>query len=388
MGRMPDETVIYLDSNATTPVLPEVVEAMLPYLAGQYANPSSIHQFGQSVRHAVEVARAQVAALLNAQPREIIFTSGGTESINLAIRGLLAMSPTRRRFVTTTVEHSAVMRVAEHLAQTGYDVQYVGVDSDGRLDEADWAEKLTDDTALASILHANNETGVLWDVERLAAVAHQRGIPVHVDAVQSVGKLAVNVSNWPVHLVSMAAHKFHGPKGVGALYVRRKTHLAPQILGGSQERELRGGTENVPGIIGMGVAAEIARNDAAVVSQQVRKLRDSFENGILAAIPSARVTAAAAERVYNTSNIMFEGAESEAILILLSEAGICASAGAACSSGSLEPSHVLKAMHLDERWAHGAIRFSFSRFNTPDEIDRAIRIIPDLVARLTALAIR
>ncbi len=377
--------LIYFDNNATTQPLPDVVEAMLPYLAQQYANPSSVHPFGQSTRHAVEVARARVAALIHAQPKEIVFTSGGTESINLAIRGTVAMNPSRRRIVTTQVEHSAVLRVAEQLAEEGYAVEYVGVDSEGRIDEAEWGVKLTDDTAMASIVHANNETGVLWDVAKLAAVAHDRGIPVHVDAVQSAGKISIDVNAWPVQLVSLAAHKFHGPKGVGALYVRRRAHLKAMILGGTQERELRGGTENVAGIVGAGVAAENAANDEPIVSQHVRNLRDRFEAGVCERVPSARVNGRVADRIFNTSNVSFEGLQSEAILILLGEQGICASAGSACSSGSLEPSHVLKAMRIEERFAHGAIRFSFSRFNSPDEIEKAITVLPELIVRLARL---
>lgn len=377
--------MIYLDNNATTQPLPEVIEAMRACLHDAYANPSSVHRFGQAVRHEVECARGKVAQLIAASPKEIIFTSGGTESINLAIRGGLRIHPDRRHFVTTAVEHSAVLRVAEQLAAEGYIVDYVGVDHDGRLNEAEWAEKITEQTALVSLIHANNETGVMFDVPRLADVAAERGVPVHVDAVQSAGKVPIDVTSWPVQLVSIAGHKFHGPKGVGALYVRRRTRIEPLILGGSQERLLRGGTENVEGIVGMGVACDIAIRDQAATSEHVRGLRDSFEAGVRASISFAHVTGQGAERIYNTSNIAFEGLESEAILILLSEAGVCASAGAACSSGSLEPSHVLKAMGIEERIAHGAIRFSLSRFNTQEEIDQVVSILPGLLSRLTVL---
>ncbi len=378
--------MIYLDNNATTQPLPEVVEAIHTCLREAYANPSSVHQFGQGVRHKVECAREKVAQLIGASPKEIIFTSGGTESINLAIRGGLRIHPHRRHFVTTAVEHSAVLRVAEQLAADGFTVDYVGVDREGRLDEAEWAEKITDRTALVSLLHANNETGVMFDVPRLAAVAAEKGVPVHVDAVQSAGKVPLDVTSWPVQLVSIAGHKFHGPKGIGALYVRRRTRIEPLILGGSQERLLRGGTENVEGIIGMGVAAEIAVRDCAHVTEHVRGLRDALEADVLASVPFARVSGRGTERIYNTSNLAFEGLEAEAILILLSEAAICASAGAACSSGSLEPSHVLKAMGIDDRIAHGAIRFSLSRFNTREEIDHVVSILPGLLSRLTVLS--
>ncbi len=357
-------------------------------LRDAYANPSSVHQFGQGVRHKVECAREQVAQLVGASAKEIIFTSGGTESINLAIRGGLRIHPHRRHFVTTAVEHSAVLRVAEQLAAEGYTVDYVGVDQEGRLDEAEWTEKITDRTALVSLLHANNETGVMFDVARLAAFAAEKGVPVHVDAVQSAGKAPLDVTSWPVQLVSIAGHKFHGPKGIGALYVRRRTRIEPLILGGSQERLLRGGTENVEGIVGMGVAAEIAVRDCERVKKDVGGLRDVFEAGVLARVPFSHVSGGGTERIYNTSNLAFEGLEAEAILILLSEAGICASAGAACSSGSLEPSHVLKAMGIDDRIAHGAIRFSLSRFNAREEIDHVVSILPGLLSRLTVLSAR
>jgi cysteine desulfurase len=378
--------VIYFDNNATTQPLPEVVDAMLPLLREAYANPSSVHQFGQSARHRVECAREQVARLIGASAKEIIFTSGGTESINLAIRGALGTRPQRRHVVTTAVEHSAVLRIAQQLEEEGYSVDYVGVDQEGRLDEAEWEEKLTEQTALATLLHANNETGVIFDVPRLASIAAEKGIPVHVDAVQSAGKLSIDVSSWPVQLASVSAHKFHGPKGVGALYVRRRTRLAPLIVGGHQERQLRGGTENVAGIVGMAAAAEAVLRDGTDVAGRVGALRDALEAGVLAGVPFAHVNARGAPRIYNTSNIAFEDLEAEAVLILLSEAGICASSGAACSSGSLEPSHVLKAMRIDERIAHGAIRFSLSRFNTRDEVDRVVSVLPGLLARLTVLS--
>ncbi len=377
--------MIYFDNNATTQPLEEVIDAMLVCLRADYANPSSVHQFGQAVRHRIELARAQVAGLIGAEPREIVFTSGGTESLNLAIRGGVRLRPTCRRIVTTAVEHSAVLRVVEQLEQEGYEVVRVGVDRDGQINEHEWDRALTDETALASMLDVNNETGVIHDVKRMAQIASDRGIVVHVDAVQSAGKLAVAVHELPVQLVSLAAHKFHGPKGTGALYVRRRTRLDPLILGGSQERLLRGGTEHVAGIVGMGVAAEHALRHLDDDAEKVRSLRDSFEGGVLQRVPFARVNGTGARRIHNTANISFENLEAEAILILLSEAGICASAGSACSSGSLEPSHVLRAMGIEERFAHGAIRFSFSRFNTQGEIDRVVEILPGLLARLTAL---
>ena len=378
--------LIYFDNNATTQPLSEVVDAMLPILRDGYANPSSVHQFGQWARHKIECARQPVARLIGATPREIIFTSGGTESINLALRGVLPKEGTRRHIVTTTVEHSAVLRVVEALEARGYAVDRVGVDREGRIDEAQWEAKITDETALVTLQHVNNETGVVWDVARLASVAAARGAIVHVDAMQSVGKLPIDVAQWPVQLVSMSAHKFHGPKGVGALYVRRRTRVQPIMLGGSQERTLRGGTENVAGIVGMGVAAELALKDRENVARSVGAMRDLLESGIEQAVSFAHVSSRQTQRVYNTSNIAFEGLEAEAILLLLSEAGICASSGAACSSGSLEPSHVLKAMGIQERIAHGAIRFSLSKFNTPDQVRSVVSILPALLAKLTSLA--
>ena len=379
------ERLIYLDNNATTRPLPEVVEAMLPLMHEGYANPSSVHQFGQTARHRVETAREQVATSIGATPKEIVFTSGGTESINLAIRGVLRSRPERRHFVTSAIEHSAVMKLADELEREGYRVDRVGVDGNGRLDEQEWSDKLTEETALASLMQANNETGVVFDVARLTEIAADKGVPLHLDAVQAVGKLEISVADWPVTLMSLSAHKFHGPKGIGALFVRRRTRLAPLISGGSQERNLRGGTENVPGIVGMGVAAVAAVRDRETVSQQVGNLRDALERGILEGVSFAHVVGKGAQRVHNTANIAFEGLEAEAILLLLSEAGICASSGSACSSGSLEPSHVLQAMGVDPQIAHGAIRFSLSRFNTAEEIDSVVAALPALLAKLTAL---
>jgi len=378
--------MIYFDNNATTKPFPEVVDVVGSCLREQYANPSSVHQFGQSVRHRVECARQQVAELIGATSKEIVFTSGGTESINLAIRGALQIHPRRRRIVTTTVEHPATLRVVESLADQGYEIRRVGVDGSGRIDEAEWSEAITEQTALVSFLHANNETGVVFDVERLASVAQDKGALVHVDAVQTAGKMPIVVSAWPVHLVSFAAHKYHGPKGAGALFVKRRTRLVPQIVGGNQERMLRGGTENVPAIVGMGVASQLVIRDMDKVADKVQGLRDEFERRVTQDVAFARVIATQSQRLYNTSNIAFETLEAEAILILLSEAGICASAGSACSSGSLESSHVLDAMGIKDVLSHGAVRFSFSRFNTLDEVRQVASRLPTLLARLTRLS--
>ncbi|MGB2987721.1 MAG: aminotransferase class V-fold PLP-dependent enzyme [Phycisphaerae bacterium] len=375
---------IYLDNNATTKPLDGVVEAMLPFLGSEYANPSSVHRFGQRVRHKVERAREQVARLINAEPREIVFTSGGTESLNLAIRGVLAAEPARRHVITSAVEHSAVHRLATQLVREGYRVDRIGVDRQGRLDYDELEDRVTPDTALISIMHANNETGVLFDVLRICEIAARHGVRVHVDAVQSVGKVPVDVKELPVHLLSLSAHKMHGPKGIGALYVRRRTRLVPLTIGGRQERDLRPGTENVTAIVGFGVAAEEAAYLPAGRIEAIRQLRDDFESRVLEAIPIAHVIGVEADRLCNTSNIGFERLQAEAILILLSERGVSASAGAACSSGSLEPSHVLAGMGVDPHVAHGAIRFSLSRFTTVAEIDRTIEILSEVVDRLSA----
>ena len=378
---------IYLDNNASTRPLDSVVEAMRPFLETEYANPSSLHRFGQQVRYKVECAREQVAGLINAEPKEIIFTSGGTESINLAIRGALAAQPAKRHLITSAVEHSAVRRLAAQLAREGYQVDEVGVDREGRLDLAELEEKVTEDTTLISVIHANNETGVILDARQVCEIATQHGICVHLDAVQSAGKVPVDVRELPVHLLSLSAHKFHGPKGVGALYVRKRTRLTPLTFGGRQERDLRPGTENVPAIIGFGIAAEEAAALRPERIDSIRHLRDDFEARVQAAVSIAQVIAARADRVCNTSNIGFERLQAEAILILLSERSTYASAGAACSSGSLEPSHVLKAMGVDPQVAHGAIRFSLSRFTTAAEIDQTIAVLVEVIERLSAMVI-
>ncbi|UCG16827.1 MAG: aminotransferase class V-fold PLP-dependent enzyme [Phycisphaerales bacterium] len=375
--------VVYLDNNASTRPLVSVVEAMGPFFRAEYANPSSPHRLGQRVRYEVECAREKVAQLVNAASGEIIFTSGGTESINLAVRGALGAQPVKRHLITSAVEHSSVRRLVERLAREGYRVDEVAVDHEGRLDLAMLEDRITEDTALVSVIHANNETGVLTDARRVCEIAARHGVQVHLDTVQSVGKVPIDVKELPVDLLSLSAHKLHGPKGVGALYVRKRTRLTPVTFGGRQERDLRPGTENVPAIVGFGVAAAEAMHLRPEVIGSIRRLRDAFEARVLAAIPIAHVIGGGAERVCNTSNIGFERLQAEAILILLSERGICASAGAACSSGSLEPSHVLKAMGVNPRIAHGAIRFSLSRFTTADEIDRTIDVLREVIERLS-----
>jgi cysteine desulfurase len=382
--------MLYLDNNATTQVDPAVLEAMLPYLRTQYGNPSSMHRFGQESRQAVERARHQVADLVGVLPREVVFTSGGTEADNAGMLGLLPPGgPTadRHTLVTTTVEHSAVREPLQALAKRGWRVVEVGVDADGRLDLPQLAAALAmPGVALASVMWANNETGVIFDVPAIAALAHERRVPLHVDAVQAVGKLPVDLRAVPVDTLALSAHKFHGPKGVGALIVRRHAHWQPFLRGGPQERDRRGGTENVAGIVGLGAAAtHAARHLADGTWERVRALRDALEQGIAQRVPDAHVNAADAPRLPNTSNLGFAGLAAEAILLLLSERDVCASAGAACSSGSLEPSHVLRAMHLPERVAHGSVRLSLSRCTTPAEIEQALDLLPPVIARLRAV---
>ncbi len=377
---------IYLDNNATTRSAPEVVEAMLPHLTDSYGNPSSLHAFGQSAQHAIEQAREQVANLIHALPREIVFTSGGTESDNLAILGTLAAYPTKKHIVTTPVEHSAVINTAERLEKQGYRVTYVGVDQQGRLDLGAFAAALTDDTAIASVMHANNETGVIFPIDKVAQIAAQRGVPLHVDAVQSLGKIQIDVRAMPIALMSLSAHKIHGPKGVGALFMKRGVRLRSMTIGGHQERDIRPGTENVAGIVGFGAAAELARHETPETQRTIAALRDQLESGILERFDYAHINGDKTNRLNNTTNIGFEALEAEAILIALSEAGIAASSGAACSSGSLEPSHVLKAMQINERIAHGAVRFSLSRYSTQAEVDATLNQLPALLSRLAALS--
>ncbi|MCH7700470.1 MAG: aminotransferase class V-fold PLP-dependent enzyme [Planctomycetes bacterium] len=380
------DDIVYLDNNATTRPLDSVVEAMGLMLAGEYANPSSLHRFGQSVRHRMECARAQVASLVGADPREIVFTAGGTESINLAIRGTLSVSGNKRHLVTSTVEHSAVRNLARQLRREGYDVTEVGVDRSGRLDLDRLTERLRDDTALISVMYANNETGVVFDVESVAALAAERDIPLHLDAVQAVGKVGIDLARLPATLMSISAHKFHGPKGAGALYVRRGARLRSLQYGGRQERDLRPGTENVPAIIGMGVAAEAVANELADGASRVAQLRDRLEAGLRGSAPRVHVNGHGAPRLPNTTNIAFPGVRAEALLLTLSEHGICASSGAACSSGALEPSHVLQAMGLEAELIDSSLRFSLSSFTTDEEVDCALSVIPPIVARLAAIA--
>jgi cysteine desulfurase len=357
---------------------------MLPYLTEWYGNASSLHRFGQRARQAVDEARGQVARLVGCAESELLFTGGGTEAVNTAIRGIYAARSPRRRIVTTTVEHSAAREQCAQMAKEGAEVIEIPVDRRGALDFDALEAAVTDDTALVTTMWANNETGVLFEVDRIAAVCKAKRVPFHCDGTQAVGKIPVDVAALGVDAMSFAAHKFHGPKGVGALFTRRGIRFRPLIIGGPQERGRRGGTENVPGVVAMGKAAELAV-EALKEMPRVAALRDRLEQGILSTIPNSAVNGRTDLRLPNTTNIGFARLEAEAILILLSEQGVCASAGAACSSGSLEPSHVLKAMGIDERLAHGAIRFSLSRYTTDAEVDRALQILPGVITKLRAV---
>jgi cysteine desulfurase len=379
-------TTIYFDNNATTRVADEVYEAMQPYFTELYGNPSSMHTFGGQVGIRIREARECVAALLGCEPGEIIFTSCGTESDNAAIHGALAAVPQKRKVITTRVEHPAVLTVCRDLETHGYTVVELSVDKLGRLDLDELEHQLDNDTALVTIMYANNETGVIFPVEQIAEMVTSRGITFHTDAVQVVGKLPLNLAKSPINLLSLSGHKLHAPKGVGVLYVKKGTRTAPFLLGGHQEGGRRAGTENVPGIIGLGKACELASQHMEDENTRVKALRDKLESRILKTCPDSRVNGDRKSRLPNTTNISFEYVEGEAILLLLDRHGICASSGSACTSGSLEPSHVLRAMGVPFTAAHGSIRFSLSRYNTEEEVDFTIDKMPEIINRLRELS--
>ncbi len=377
---------IYFDNNATTKMDEQVFEEMKPYFSELYGNPSSMHTFGGQISHRIGRAREQVAELLGCEPSEIIFTSGGTESDNTAIKGILAAAPNKRKIITTRVEHPAVLAVCREQENHGYTVIELGVDKKGRLDLSELEQQVDDDTALVTIMYANNETGVIFPIEQIAELVTSKGVVFHTDAVQAVGKIPLDLSNSNINLLSISGHKLHGPKGAGVLFVRKGTRLSPYQLGGHQESGKRAGTENVPGIIGLGKACEIAKKNINHENFKVKKLRDKLEKAILQKCPDCQVNGEIRHRLPNTSNISFEYIEGEAILLMLDRHGICASSGSACTSGSLEPSHVLRAMGVPFTAAHGSIRFSLSKYNTEDEIDYTIENIPPIVNRLRELS--
>ena len=374
--------IIYMDNNATTRVAPEVVEEMMPYFSDYYGNPSSMHIFGGMLGKKIVEARERLADLINADPGEIIFTSCGTESDSTAIYAALHSNPQKRHIITTRVEHPAIKNLCEHLAKNGYRVTWVPVDRKGNLEMDYLYDHMADDTAVISVMWANNETGVIFPVEEIARAAADRGIVFHTDAVQAVGKVPVDVGKSGVNMLSLSGHKFHAPKGVGALYVKKGTKFSPFLIGGHQEKGRRGGTENVASIIGLGKAAEMAKTDLAGEMDRVRGLRDRLENHILEKIPNTLLNGSKENRLPNTLSVSFEYVEGESILLLLDQLGICASSGSACTSGTLEPSHVLRALGVPFTAVHGSIRFSLSSYNTNADIDAVCEQMPPLIARL------
>ncbi|MHC4507770.1 MAG: cysteine desulfurase NifS, partial [Planctomycetota bacterium] len=377
---------IYFDNNATTKVAEEVLEEMTPLFSELYGNPSSMHTFGGQIGRRIRRAREQVAALLGCDPTEIVFTGGGTESDNTAIKGALAAQPHKRKVITTRVEHPAVLTVCRDLKNHGYTVVELSVDRQGRLDLAELEEQLDEDTALATIMYANNETGTVFPIDHISQLVANEGAVFHTDAVQAVGKMPLKLSQSNIDLLSLSGHKLHAPKGVGILYVRKGTRLSPFMLGGHQEAGRRAGTENVPGIVGLGKACELAAANLEEENSRVKYLRDKLENAIVEKCPDCRLNGDTGNRLPNTCNISFEYIEGEAILLMLDKYGICASSGSACTSGSLEPSHVLRAMGVPFTAAHGSIRFSLSRYNTEEEVDYTIEKLPAIIDQLRQLS--
>jgi len=377
---------VYLDNNATTKVAEEVLDEMLPYFNKQYGNPSSMHTFGGDVGKKIMEAREKAASLIGASPDEIIFTSCGTESDSTAIRAALQSNPAKRHILTTRVEHPAVKNLCEHFAKNGYRVTFVPVDSKGNLDLDFLKRHLSDDTAIASIMWANNESGVVFPIHEISKIVKERGVLFHTDAVQAVGKIPINVKDAGVDMLSLSGHKIHAPKGIGALYLRKGTKYSPYLIGGHQEHGRRGGTENVPSIIGLGKACELAAVHLEDINTRIKELRDTLENELLNRIPNAAVNGDRNARLPNTTSIGFEYVEGEAILLMLDQFGICASSGSACTSGSLEPSHVLRAMGVPFTSAHGSIRFSLSTYTRKEEIDFVVEQMPPIIQKLRNLS--
>jgi cysteine desulfurase len=383
---MNQQPIYYFDNNATTRVAPEVVDAMIPFLREHWGNPSSTYVFGRQVGEHVDQARTRVAALINAEPREIIFTSCGTESNNSAIHSALITQPEKRHVLTTTVEHSANLKFCAFLMKRGYTVTFLPVAPDGALDLELLEKSIRPDTAIVSVMWANNETGVLFSIRDIAAICRRKGVLFHTDAVQTPGKLKVDVRELDVDFLSLSAHKLHAPKGIGLLYAKRRVKYQPYIIGGGQERGRRGGTENVANIVAFGRAAELAMANLNDEDTRVRALRDRLEEGILRGIPGSSRNGAKAPRLPNTTNIAFEEVEAEGILMLLDQAGICASSGSACTTGSLDPSHVLTAMGCSAARARSSVRFSLGIYNTEAEVDYVLQHLPSIIAKLRASA--
>ena len=379
---MTDNEIIYLDNNATTQLDPAVIEEMLPFLTKYYGNPSSGYGFAAMARKAINLARERLAALLGCEPTEIVFTSGGTESNNAVINSVLQLEPRGKNVITSAVEHSAVLRPCQDLAKRGCLVSFLNVDSHGDLDLGELEAAIRPETTFVSIMWANNETGVVFPIEKIAEICREKRVLFHTDAVQATGKIPMSLRETPINFLSLSAHKFHGPKGVGALYVNRQTRFSPLVAGGGQENERRGGTENVASIVGLGKAAEVALKYLREDKCNIRSMRDRFEKSVLGAVNGTSVNGAGATRLPNTSSLSFEGIESSAALLLLDREGICCSAGSACRTGSQEASHVLRAMNPSEDGARRSLRFSLGRFTTDAEIDCAIEVVPKVIEKL------
>jgi cysteine desulfurase len=379
-------SVIYVDNNATTQVAPEVMEEIRPYFNEFYGNPSSMHSFGGQVGRKLIQARADVAALIGAAPEEIIFTGCGTESDSTAIWAAIRSYPDKKHIITSRVEHPAIKNLFEYLSKNGYRVTFVPVDRQGRLDLDYLYKNLSDDTAIVSIMWANNESGVIFPLEEISRAVKEHGVVFHTDAVQAVGKIPIDLKNIDVDMLSLSGHKFHGPKGIGALYVRKGTKFFPFLRGGHQEGGRRGGTDNVASIIGLGKASQLAADHLEKDITRVKELRDKLENGLLKRVPKALINGDRKNRLPNTTSIAFEYVEGESILLMMDEFGICASSGSACTSGSLEPSHVLRAMGVPFTAAHGSIRFSLSIYNTEEEMDFIIEKLPPIIERLREMS--
>jgi cysteine desulfurase len=381
------DRIHYLDSNATTPLDPQVREAMGPYLAERFANPSAIYKFAQEVRGEVEAARTKVAQLINADPDEVIFTSGGTEADNTAVKGVaFALRDKGKHIITSQIEHHAVLNACQYLEGFGFEVTVLPVDKYGIVDIDALKKAVRSDTVLITIMHANNETGTIEPIEEIARIAQGHGIYFHTDAIQTVGKLPIDVKAMGVDLLSLSGHKMYGPKGIGALYVRKGVKVDPLLHGGHHERNRRAGTENCPAIIGLGKATEVASTELAQNEKRIRPLRDKLEQGILERIPEVIVNGHPEQRLFNTLNCCFKGIEGESILISLDFEGICASSGSACTSGSLDPSHVLLALGLPHEVAHGSLRLSLNKFNTAEDVDKVIEVLPKIAERLRSMS--
>jgi len=377
---------IYLDNNATTQVAPEVFEEMKPYFCEYYGNPSSMHTFGGQVEPKINEARERVASLIGVEPYEILFTSCGTESDNSAINSAIQLYPDKKHIVTTRVEHPAILNYCKYLEGRGYKITYLDVNKKGNLDLGQLEDSITDETAIVSVMYANNETGVIFPIEKVADIVKSKGVLFHTDAVQAVGKIDIDLKNSSIDMLSMSGHKIHAPKGIGALYIKKGTKFRPLIIGGHQERNRRGGTENVPYIIGLGKAAELCEKFIKEEQTRVKSLRDKLERGILENIDRVLINGDRKNKLPNTLSVSFEYIEGEAILLMLDAKGIAASSGSACTSGALEPSHILRAMGIPYTAAHGSIRFSLSRYNTEQEIDYVLNELPPIIKRLREIS--